>query len=98
VFVLRTHAENIYAYAIVIEKGGRFLWSIAVRPRRQGFGTTLLKEIEAFYRKAGRQGISLTCNTHNPAQKLYFDLGYRVERVLPRYYGEDNGLFMRRIL
>lgn len=91
----------IVGFAIVTERPGAYIWQIAVNPdhREQGLGSRLLKEIEMFYRNAGRQVIELTCNTENPAQKLYFDHGYRVTRVAQRYYqNEGNGLFMRKIL
>ena len=102
VFVLRDlTTEAIYAFAFVTERGGPYIWSIAVTPtyRGAGCGTQLLQEIEEFYRHAGRQSIGLTCKTTNPAQKLYFDMGYRVEKVAQNYYGlEVDGLFMRRVL
>lgn len=95
-------AETIYAFAIVTERfGAPYIWTIAVdlSVRGHGFGTALLREIEAHYRGAGRGSIGLTCKTDNPAQKLYFDCGYRVERVAQKYYGpEGDGLFMRRVL
>ena len=89
-------------FAIVTERGGcPYLWSIAVRLeiRGQGAGRGLLDEIETHYRQQGAQRIELTCKIDNPAQKLYFDAGYRAFRVAPRYYQhEGDGLMMRRVL
>lgn len=105
VFVLRHTLTNlagkIYAFAIVTERNGPYIWSIAVAPANQkcGQGKKLLEEIETYYRERGRQTIGLTCKVTNPAQKLYFDCGYRVEMVAKKYYGpEGDGLFMRRTL
>jgi ribosomal protein S18 acetylase RimI-like enzyme len=104
VFVSRsTGSEStITAFAIVTDRvGGPYIWSIATHPglRGCGLGTKLLREIEEHYRLAGCQSISLTCKPTNPAQKLYFDRGYRVENVIRGYYGsEGNGLFFRRVL
>jgi ribosomal protein S18 acetylase RimI-like enzyme len=92
---------TIGAFAIVTERGGPYIWSIATQPslRRLGVGRSLLEEIAQHYRQAGRQSIGLTCKTTNPAQTLYFRCGYRVEKVARDYYGpEGDGLYMRKTL
>ena len=92
----------IYCYALVISKFGEpYIQSIATAPEHRGRGLAgrLIDEIsrEAIEAKAG--GIGLTVNVNNTAaQRLYLDFGFRVERVLRGYYGDDNGLFMRRKL
>ncbi len=88
-------------FAIVTRKGGTpYLWSLAVDPsnRGRGLGSGLLEEIAATYRAQGETKIELTVNVNNSAQKLYFDHGFRVIRVVPKYYGEASGLRMRRML
>lgn len=100
VFINESSA-NLNAFAIVDKKHGEpFIWSIAVRPSAQGLGigTMLLKEIEEYAREQNAPGIGLTVQVDNPAQKLYFDRGYRVTNVLRNYYLTGNGLFMRRKL
>lgn len=101
VFVDSTLAPN--AFAIVYEnRDGRYLWSIAVISglRKNGLGTELLKEIEGYYRPmANTTQIELSCKVDNwQAQRVYLKMGYRVVRVLPRYYGSEDGLLMRRVL
>lgn len=103
VFVLRDQIDfSIYAFAIVTQRDGHpYLWTIAVMPRYRGVGegADLLEEIILYYAQAGYDEIALTCKIDNPAQKLYFDFGFRVEKVMQRYYGaEGNGLYMRRDL
>lgn len=89
-------AEVIIGYALVSRwASGPFLWNIAVVPqyRKLGLGTQLLREI-FFVEK--NEPIELTVNVNNPAQKLYFDEGFRAVRVIPKYYGSEAGIRMRR--
>jgi ribosomal-protein-alanine N-acetyltransferase len=100
VFVDDRRAEPIRGFCLVGDREGPYVWSIAVNPqyRGQGIGWSLLNEITDYYRGLGKEHITLTCHVDNPAQKLYYDNGYRVVRVVQRYYGADNGLFMKKIL
>lgn len=97
---LHSKYGEIDAYAIVNGRESEpYLWSIATRKEFRGLGiaSRLLKEIIEWYRGKATQ-IELTTNVNNPAQKLYFDHGFRVIRVLPKYYGGASGLRMRRML
>lgn len=110
VFVHRVLDGMIVAFAIVIIQSGHpFLWAIATAPswQKQGIASRLLKEVIDFY--DGSKGyIDLTVRSDNPAQKLYFDYGFRVKQVLRNYYcakgttpnydTEHDGLRMRRML
>lgn len=106
VFVLKAtwppaEAGKIVSYAIVSEKHGEpYIWSLATRInwRGQGLASGLLEDIETFAREKRAYGVGLTTNVNNPAQKLYFDHGYRVYQVLANYYLGSNGLYMRREL
>jgi len=94
--------NQLRGIAILTERGARdaFLWIMAVVPesRNMGIGSSLLKEIEE-YAKGRYARIGLTCKTDNPVQKLYFDYGYRVTKVLRDFYApEGDGLFMGREL
>lgn len=66
--------------------------SLTVDPVNQGvgFGRTLMEETEAYYRKQGVKRIKLEVHVDNPAQVLYFKLGYRVTGVKPRYYSNGS--------
>lgn len=78
----------------ILDEGEPWIWTIAVRPDFQGLGrgTELLKEIEKKY--PGYKRMSLYVGVNNPAQKLYFDLGYRVVEVLKDIYEDQDALKM----
>lgn len=93
--------SRIVAYAIVVTDGGEpYIWSIATKKefRGRGIASGLLREICDFYHARYAKCVALTVNADNPAQKLYFDQGFRVVKYTPRYYGEFAGLRMRRYL
>lgn len=95
--------QRIVAYAMVVldaGTGGPYIWSIATEEKHRGCGYAggLLTEIIEWANAGHYAYIELTVNVNNPAQKLYFDHGFRVTQVLKRYYGEFTGLRMRRKL
>jgi len=97
----REVSDRIVAYAIVtMDCGEPYIWSIATKTefRSRGIASGLIKEILTWYYERHAEGIGLTVNVNNPAQKIYFDEGFRVTRVMPRDYGEISGLRMRRRL
>jgi ribosomal-protein-alanine N-acetyltransferase len=67
------------------------IYNIAVNKnyRGQGIGTALLKQFEEFYSKEFSH-LWLLVHMENPAQKLYFDMGYRVTDVKKDYYYPDQ--------
>jgi ribosomal protein S18 acetylase RimI-like enzyme len=80
---------------------GPYLWSIAVSVpfQNRGVGGNLLREVIKAYTLSKEKEITLHCKPSNPAQKLYFDYGFRVEVVAPHWFGRNElGLFMRRPL
>jgi ribosomal protein S18 acetylase RimI-like enzyme len=87
------------AFAIVTDRGGPYIWSIAVQPslRKQGIGAALLREVIAYYRNQEQMHIALTCKVDNvPAQILYLKTGFRPVRVMKEYYAkEGDGVTMR---
>jgi ribosomal protein S18 acetylase RimI-like enzyme len=106
VFVVRyadgcARPEDIMVgFAIVKNTGRPYIWNIAVDPwyQGQGFGGKLLDEIIKRYTIAGDKEIHLDVNPTNPAQKLYFDYGFRVKSVCPKYFDPNDGLHMVRPL
>lgn len=95
--------QKIVAYAMVVldaPVGGPYIWSIATDKefRHRGYAGGLLTEIIDWANGRHYAYVELTCNVNNPAQKLYFDFGFRVTLVQKRYYGEFSGLRMRRKL
>ena len=89
-FAIMKDAENVPAY----------LWNIAVDPEYQGRGVggNILREIIKKYTLSKRMGISLHVNVNNPAQKLYYDYGFRVTSLVKDYFKPDDGLYMLRRL
>jgi GNAT superfamily N-acetyltransferase len=103
IFISGRVDEPFSSYALVNSSGDNcpLLRSIATLPthRDERHATTLLLEIEEFYRAQGRSAIILHCKVDNPAQILYFKAGYRVTAVLRGYYKpEGDGLEMRKAL
>jgi len=61
--------------------------------RSKGIATKLIKQFESAYelvQKPENKFLWLQVETNNPAQKLYFDLGYRVHWVDENYYGQGK--------
>lgn len=91
---------EVIGFAIVIDYMDNYeplIWSIAVHPdkRGQGIATRMLMEIEEDVRFHFAKQIRLTVNVNNPAQKLYFDAGFRVKNILRKHYLEEgDGLMM----
>ena len=93
--------DQIVGFAITRAVCGAYLWAIATEPmyRGEGIAGRLLQEIDRHCRSMNYEAINLTVKTTNPAQKLYFDNGYRVVKFLRRYYLDGgDGILMRRIL
>jgi ribosomal protein S18 acetylase RimI-like enzyme len=90
-------AQDPIGFAFVTERGGPYLMIMAVASayRGYGYGKWLLDEITGNYPGAA---MTLTCKVDNvSAQVLYLRNGFRPVRVIPRYYGETDGLLMRRM-
>lgn len=101
VYVARVD-DNIVGFALIrSDADSSYLRSIAVSPEYQGRGIAkfLLRYIIAHLKAAG-QPIILNVHVNNPAQKLYFDEGFRVIGVLRNYYpGEkpSTGITMQKL-
>ena len=87
--------KQVVGFIMVHDSSPKYVWSIAVDPSYQGFGigSHLMDTLDKY---KGIEPIELHCATDNPAQKLYFDHGFRVVQVLQDYYPTSAGLLMRR--
>ena len=68
--------------------------------RRHGHGRRLMHAIEQGFLGSGVTTVRLEVRTTNDAaQKLYFDLGYKIVRRMPRYYtsGDDGYLMVKNL-
>jgi ribosomal protein S18 acetylase RimI-like enzyme len=92
--------DMIIGFALVRTSGNPYVWSIAVDKQFQerGVGGNLLREIIKKYTLQKEIVISLHVHEDNPAQKLYFDYGFRVRKVEEAYYMPKDGLLMKRLL
>jgi ribosomal-protein-alanine N-acetyltransferase len=67
--------------------------------RGRGIATTLTQHAEAAYRGCGYRKMMLEVQVDNPAQTLYFRLGYRVVGVKKSYYADgSNAITMEKKL
>jgi ribosomal protein S18 acetylase RimI-like enzyme len=73
----------------------------AVKHRGKGVATMLLDQAHAHFRRLDHNRISLQVSADNPAQCLYFRLGYRTVRFMPRCttaLGNGGALWMEKML
>lgn len=86
--------DEILGFLVAVERHVRL---VVVHPdhRRRGAATSLFAVAHRFF--AGTP-LRITTRVGNPAQKLYFDLGYRVEKVVADAYvgPNEDGLQMVR--
>jgi [ribosomal protein S18]-alanine N-acetyltransferase len=71
---------------------------VAAEHRVRGYGYQLMDAIEESFLKNGIRTVRLEVRTTNePAQRLYFKLGYRIVRRMPSYYtsGDDGYLMVK---
>lgn len=92
---------NVTAACLIseISKGTPYVWSVATSAayRGSGFAGRLLEEFEKHYKAIGYVKTWLHCRVDNPAQKLYFNAGYRVASFEPNIYGvHEHGIIMRK--
>jgi ribosomal protein S18 acetylase RimI-like enzyme len=88
-------------FAIVQEMECPYLFSIAVHPDCQGRGVggNLLREVTKTYYLQKRDYLRLHVHVDNPAQKLYYDYGFRVIDISKDYYATgQHGLLMEKKL
>lgn len=93
---------EVVGYVLVeIEKDTGHIISLNVDPtyRRKGFATALMGAAESHCRKQKVKKLQLEVHVDNPAQLLYFNLGYRPSGFEEGYYGNgDNALVMSKLL
>jgi ribosomal protein S18 acetylase RimI-like enzyme len=84
------HESKVVGALIATMEGMPYIYSIAVQPEYRGkFIATRL--IHRFHKEYERYSYThLNTDNQNPAQMLYFRLGYRVVGVDEEYYGEQT--------
>ena len=87
--------DKVVGFLLSTYKEGPYVYNVAVLPefRSKGTATGLFNMCHEFYKGMGF--IYLYVDATNPAQKLYFDLGYRVTSIKEDFYGyKQNALVM----
>lgn len=99
-----SQSEDMVAFVVgMIEPDGTgHVVALGVGPehRRRGHGRRLMFAVEEGFQERGVSTVRLEVRTSNePAQKLYFDLGYKIVRRMPRYYtsGDDGYLMIKNL-
>jgi ribosomal-protein-alanine N-acetyltransferase len=88
-----TGLNKIGGYIIFYPHG--HIVSIAVDPayRRRGIGTELVEEV--LKRTKGTARVEVR-KSNEVAKKFYTQLGFTVQTVIPKYYGDEDALVMIR--
>jgi ribosomal protein S18 acetylase RimI-like enzyme len=75
-----------------IKLGMGYIMSVDITPshRRKGIGAKLMYAAEEHYQKLGLLKVFLEVARDNPAQTLYFKLGYRVTGFRQKYYDDGS--------
>lgn len=97
---------RVVAFAIVKPAGhdgsgqSAYLWQMSTTPdlQHRGIGGNLLREVIGYYTSKKYANVRLHVHPDNPAQKLYFDYGFRVFEIAHRFYDDGIGLYMKRRL
>lgn len=82
-----------------ISESQPYIWSIATAPSHRGRGvaTMLLDKFEKYYTAGDYSRLWLHVRVDNPAQKIYFDAGYRTASFERNLYGmNEHGMVMRK--
>jgi len=92
--------HSLVGFAIIKNVFQPYIWNIAVDPayQRRGIAGNMLREIIKRYTLNKDTKILLHVDATNPAQKLYFDYGFRVVSVEENYFEPNDGLMMVRKL
>jgi [ribosomal protein S18]-alanine N-acetyltransferase len=91
-----------FVVGMIEPDGSGHVVALAVSPeyRRRGHGRRLMEMIESGFSQRSARAVRLEVRTSNQeAQKLYFDMGYRIVRRMPRYYtsGDDGYLMIKNL-
>lgn len=69
-----------------------YVMSVATLPKFQGYGAAgaMMLAAESYYASQKLKRMRLEVHVDNPAQVLYFKLGYRVKAIHPKYYANGD--------
>ena len=103
-FKVMSSADQMIAFVVGMIEPDRtgHVVALGVDPahRRLGHGRQLMHAIEQGFLGSGVSTVRLEVRTTNDAaQKLYFELGYKIVRRMPRYYtsGDDGYLMVKNL-
>ena len=91
--------DKVIGFLLSTWREGPYIYNVAVSQehRNKVIATQLFKVCHEFYREQGYTYLYVDIN--NPAQKLYFNLGYRVKDIERGFYGKNqDALIMVRTI
>jgi ribosomal-protein-alanine N-acetyltransferase len=93
VYVLVDKEEKVVGYIIFYPSG--HIVSVAVHPanRRRGIGTELVREV--LKRTKGNASVEVR-ESNEVAKEFYKHLGFSLQTIIPKYYGDEDALVMVR--
>jgi ribosomal-protein-alanine acetyltransferase len=100
--ILSTGEMIAFVVGMIEPDGSGHVVALGVGPdhRRRGHGRRLMEAIERGFGMRTARAVRLEVRTSNlAAQKLYFGMGYRIVRRMPRYYtsGDDGYLMIKNL-
>lgn len=100
--ILPTGEMTAFVVGMLEPDGTGHVVALGVGPeyRRQGHGRRLMEAVEQGFVESGVTTSRLEVRTSNdPAQRLYFELGYKIIRRMPHYYtsGDDGYLMVKNL-
>ena len=100
--VAATHEMLAFVVGMIEPDRTGHVVALGVDPehRRKGLGRYLMRAVEQGFSNNGITTVRLEVRTSNEAaQKLYFNLGYKIVRRMPRYYtsGDDGYLMVKSL-
>jgi len=111
IFIDQIKKQNIWIYEndeqivgfllAFLRKGKGYISSMEVLPafQGQGYGKLLMEACHKYFKEQGCKEMSLDVNTKNPAQILYFKMGYRTAGFKRNFYKQgSHGLYMIKSL
>lgn len=92
----KTSSELAGFLVAKIDRGVGYILTVEVpnKHRGQGIGTLLVEACEKTYKRRGFKQVRLEVFTENPAQIMYFKLGYRVNGFKKDYYEKGKSAIL----
>lgn len=101
IWIAEEEDKPLLGFMIVRPMGdGAYLWQMSVHPgmQKRGIGGNMLREVIQYYTAKKYKHVRLHVHYDNPAQKLYFDYGFRVYDIARGYYSNEDSTKSRALM